>query len=424
MSKSSKKKPPRSQQAPRRVDAPPEPNLHRGVLLVKRLMQIPGPSGQEGAVARHVIGQLQQAGASPAWIVTDNAHEHTPTPGEVGNLILKLPGTLPGPRRLLMAHLDTVPLCVGSRPMQRGLFFRSGNPASGLGADNRAGTAVILLAAMEILRRRLPHPPLTFVWTVQEEPGLQGARLMQLGKLGRPALGFNFDGGVPSRLTIGATGGYRMTITIDGKASHAGGAPERGVSAIAIAALAIAKLHTSGWHGLIEQGNQRGTSNVGYIHGGGPTNVVTDHVVLRAEARSHQRAFRTRIVKQIVQAFRQAAREVVSKEGKRGRVKIEGRLDYEAFLLDEKEPCVQVAEAVLRSVGEWPHHAITNGGLDANWLVAHGIPTVTLGCGQQNPHMRNEGLDIAAFQTACRIALRLATASEHPTDSTPEPQVS
>jgi tripeptide aminopeptidase len=45
-------------------------------------------------------------------------------------------------------------------------------------------------------------------------------------------------------------------------------------------------------------------------------------------------------------------------------------------------------------------------------MTAHGVPTVTLGCGQMNPHTTSERLDVAAFQTACRVALRLATAAE------------
>src|SRR5690606_24046153 len=128
----------------------------------------------------------------------------------------------------------------GSRPVRKGNFVRSANPHTGLGADDRAGAAVVLHAATEILRKKLPHPPLTFLWTVQEETGLQGARCVNVAALGKPQLAFNFDGGSPEKLTIGATGGYRMTITISGIASHAGGAPEQGVSAIAIAAIAIA----------------------------------------------------------------------------------------------------------------------------------------------------------------------------------------
>ena len=69
------------------------------------------------------------------------------------------------------------------------------------------------------------------------------------------------------------------------------------------------------------------------------------------------------------------------------------------------------AEAV-RAEGREPELAVSNGGLDANWLTARGIPTVTLGCGQRNIHTVKEELDIADFHLARRIALRLATAGE------------
>jgi tripeptide aminopeptidase len=57
-----------------------------------------------------------------------------------------------------------------------------------------------------------------------------------------------------------------------------------------------------------------------------------------------------------------------------------------------------------------PVRAISNGGLDANWVNAHGIPAVTLGCGQMNVHTVSEQLNLAEFRSACRIALALATA--------------
>ena len=70
------------------------------------------------------------------------------------------------------------------------------------------------------------------------------------------------------------------------------------------------------------------------------------------------------------------------------------------------------AAAALRAAGLEPELAVANGGLDANWLTAHGFPTVTLGCGQRNIHTTNEQLEIAHFQAARRIALRLATGAE------------
>jgi tripeptide aminopeptidase len=389
-----------------------EPDLARAQQLVLELLTIPGPSGQEAPLVQRVTQRLLDAGAARETLHTDSAHLHSPIGGEVGNLVLKLPGTRRGPRRLLMAHLDTVPLCVGARPVVRGQLVTPADKHTALGADDRAGAAVVLTAALEILRNGLPHPPLTFLWTVQEEIGLYGARSLQLGLLGKPKLAFNFDGGSHEKLTVGATGGYRMDIRITGRASHAGSAPEKGVSAIAIAALAIARLHQEGWHGLIEKQGRTGTSNVGVIRGGEATNVVTPEVLVRAEARSHDPAFRQRIIRTIEKAFRDAARSVRSSEGTVGHVAIEGRLDYESFRLSDGEPCVLAAEAAVRALGDQPFRAISNGGLDANWMTARGIPTVTLGCGQQNPHTTEERLDLAAFRQACRVALRLAVGED------------
>ena len=56
-----------------------------------------------------------------------------------------------------------------------------------------------------------------------------------------------------------------------------------------------------------------------------------------------------------------------------------------------------------------PIHPTANGGLDANWMTAGGIPTVSLGCGQMNAPTVDEQLDVEQFHLACRIALALAT---------------
>jgi tripeptide aminopeptidase len=90
-------------------------------------------------------------------------------------------------------------------------------------------------------------------------------------------------------------------------------------------------------------------------------------------------------------------------------VAIDGRLDYESFRLPDDNPSVLVAEDAIRSLGGNPVRAISNGGLDANWISARGIPTVTLGCGQENAHTPAERLDCAEFRRACDIARKLAT---------------
>lgn len=391
------------------------PDLDAAIKMVMEMMAIPGPSAQEGKIAAYITDKLRRAGAPASAISTDTANKKSTFGGESGNLILKLPGTgdlTRAPRRMLTAHIDTVPLCVGCKPVRKGSRVVPAAKDTALGADDRAGAAAILNAAIGILKHKLPHPPVTFVWLVQEEVGLYGARHLDIKKLGNPKLAFNYDGGSSVKLVVGATGAYRLRFDVHGIASHAGVHPELGVSAITIASVAIAALHRDGWLGLIhKRGPQggKGTSNVGIIQAGAATNVVTNHAMVRAEARSHDPAFRKRIRDAFIDAFESAARQVRSAAGESGRVTVTQSLDYESFKLRDSEPCLLEAEAAIRAQGEEPIRAISNGGLDANWLTAHGIPAVTLGAGQENPHTVDEGLSIHEFQQACRIALSLAT---------------
>ena len=72
-------------------------------------------------------------------------------------------------------------------------------------------------------------------------------------------------------------------------------------------------------------------------------------------------------------------------------MRIDGRLDYEAFLIDPKEPCVKLAEHALKEIGRQPMQAVSNGGLDANRLNAHGNPVRHYG--DPDPGLARFGLD-------------------------------
>lgn len=388
--------------------APLAIDQNAAVALVMKLMSIPGRSREESHVLDFIRTELVDAGVPSSGIEMDTANRRIPGGGEVGNLIVRIPGTRRGSRRLLMAHTDTVPICVGCEPVLDGDKIRS-SVRTGLGGDNRAGVAVVMTAILELLRQGIPHPPLTLFFPVQEEIGLYGARYVSAQKLGNPKFCFNWDGSTPHFITVGATGDYAIEIEIEGAASHAGVHPEKGVSAVAIAALAIADLTANGWHGLIVKGRNRGTSNVGVISGGEATNVVTPHLSLRAEARSHDPVFRQRIVEAYRKAFQKAAKSIKSSDGKSGQVAFNADLKYESFRLDAGEPVVALAKNAISAVGLTPELCVGNGGLDANWMVAHGFPTVTLGCGQHDIHTTQEWLDVPSFLTGCRIGLLLAS---------------
>ncbi len=310
---------------------------------------------------------------------------------------------------MFSAHLDTVPICEGCQPLREGDEVRSANPATGIGADNRTGVSVLLTIIAELKRQMLSHPPLLFCWFVQEEIGLEGSRHLDPQDLSGIAWCCNFDGSSPEKITIGATGGERMEITVHGRASHAGVSPRDGISAIVIASRAIAWLHEGGWLGAIDQPQGKGTANVGVIRGGDATNVVTPEVTIRAEARSHDRAFRQVISDTIIAAFERSASVVKNQKQEAGRVTVSRHVDYDPFRIDETDPVVVAARAAIEAQGREPQLKISDGGLDANWLYRHGVKAVTLGCGQREPHTVSERLNLPDYLTACAAALTMAT---------------
>ena len=181
---------------------------------ILQMVAIPGKSGGEKAVQEFLRNRLLAAGVPQKSIQGDSAHKKSSIGGEVGNLIVKLPGTLRGPRRLLMSHTDTVPLCVGCKPVVEGDRIVTKGRVTALGGDDRAGASVLLTTLETILKHDLPHPPLTFLWTVQEEIGLVGARHVSVSKLGNPKLCFNWDGRSPYAVIIGATGDDAIEIEV------------------------------------------------------------------------------------------------------------------------------------------------------------------------------------------------------------------
>jgi tripeptide aminopeptidase len=396
------------------------PDIHlafdseRAVDRLFRFLSIEGVTGQEAAIGKVVVQELLEAGVPRKAIRFDRAHERIPLPTQTGNLIVELAGTRPGPRRLLMSHLDTVPLCAGARPLRKGKRIVATGPTA-LGGDNRTGVACLVTMAATLRERQLPHLPLTLLFTVREESGLWGARFVDPADLGKPLEAFNIDGRMASEITIGAVGAERWQAEVFGKAAHAGVHPEQGISATLVASLALTQVHRDGWFGKVLQKGREGTANIGSFGGqdgqsaGVASNVVTDYALIRGEARSHDARFVRIITNAYRDAFRAAAKQVCDERGRSAKIRFETRHDYHPFRLKPTAPVVRRALAAAERAGLHPTLRVTNGGLDANWLVRHGIPTVTFGAGQNNIHTVDEYVDVAEFANACRMALAVAT---------------
>ena len=99
--------------------------------LVTQMMAIPGKSGEESEIAQFIVDQLKQYGITDEQIQFDDAHTQSDIlEGQTGNLIVNIPGNTDQPRRLMMAHIDTVPLCVGCQPVREGEVIKSADPTT------------------------------------------------------------------------------------------------------------------------------------------------------------------------------------------------------------------------------------------------------------------------------------------------------
>ena len=379
-----------------------------------RFLAVEGVTGEEKAIAEAVIDELKKVSVPESAIRFDTAHKKIPLPTQTGNLLVELPGTRKGPRLLFSTHLDTVPLCAGAKPRREGNLI-VGDGTTALGGDNRTGCAVLVSLVETLLKHKLPHPPITLLFTVREESGLHGARELDPKDLGGAAMCFNVDGKFAAELITGAVGQENWDVEITGKAAHAGVAPDKGISATLVASIALTEAHRGGWFGKVVKPDGNGTSNPG-IFGGKPgkpagdaTNVVTDYVHIVGEARSPKATFATAICEAYRAAFAKAQGEVKDADGGTAAVKFTSKPSYPPFNVPDDHAAVKHAKKAAETLGLKATTVFSNGGLDANWLDKHGVPTVTIGAGQYEIHTIKEYVDLAEFAQGCRLAVALAT---------------
>src|SRR5699024_6350140 len=130
-----------------------------------------------------------------------------------------------------------------------------------------------------IKEENIPHGDIEIAFTIYEEGGLYGSKNLDYSKI-NAQLGFVLDsGGSPGEIIVEGPAQNKINVKFIGKEAHAGVAPEEGVSAIQIASEAISNMR-------LLRIDEETTANVGIISGGKATNIVTNEVIIEAEARS------------------------------------------------------------------------------------------------------------------------------------------
>ncbi|MCE3202079.1 M20/M25/M40 family metallo-hydrolase [Paenibacillus sonchi] len=338
------------------------------------LVRVDSETGNERQIADVLIEKFSALGLTA---IEDDSKERT---GHgAGNLFVTWPaeeGTA-APKLLFTCHMDTVVPGKNIQPSLGEDGWITSDGSTILGSDDKAGLAALFEAIRVIQEQKLAHGQIQFVITAGEESGLLGARNMDPSHLDAE-FGFALDSnGEVGAIAVAAPAQAKVTMQIFGKSAHAGVNPEDGISAIQVASKAISAMKL----GRIDNET---TANIGKFAGGGPTNVVCDHVQLDAEARS--------IVQEKVELQIASMREALETTAREYCAESEFRSEiiYPAFSFNEHDPVVQLAERAITSMGLTPRRFPSGGGSDANVFNGLKVPTVNLAVGYENIHTTKE----------------------------------
>ena len=348
----------------------------RMVQAFLELVAIDSPSGDEEAIAAELERRLLALGLE----CSQDPH---------GNVLARMPGE--GEPLLLSAHMDTVEPGRGIKPVWDGPDTIRSDGSTILGADNKAGCAVILEVIQSAIEDGARTRPIEVAISRGEEIGLVGAQNMDYSRISAKVAIVIDSGGPPSSIQGQAPYHYTYTVEVHGRAAHAGVEPEKGIPAITIAAEAVLGL---------PQGRMdfETTGNVGTIHGGLVRNAVPEHAVIEGEMRSME-------FEKVDTLVTQAKDHLAEVQARHPDARIDGRfhLGYPGYKLEPGDPAADLLFGVLRDLGMEPDPHPVGGGTDGNIFRGHGIASIVIGRGGYNQHTKDEYLVVPEMLECARV---------------------
>ena len=199
-------------------------------------VQIDSETHFEREMTARLVADLEALGLP---VTTDEAGKAAGSDG--ANVYCHLEGDPNSDCILFSAHMDTVTPGKGVRPQIRdGYIYSDGTTI--LGADDKSGIAAILEALRTLLESGVPHRPMDILFTIREEGGLNGSANVDYGRL-KAKYGVVLDASNDvGKIVSSAPGQIRIYADIYGRKAHAGSDPEKGVSAIQAAAVAVSRM--------------------------------------------------------------------------------------------------------------------------------------------------------------------------------------
>ena len=263
---------------------------------------------------------------------------------------------------LVLGHYDTV---YASGTLAKMPFRTAAGRAYGPGVFDMKAGIVQALSALDAIQQAgaAISKTIVFLWTSDEEIGSESSRKLLEAEAKRSDAVFVLEPslGPKGLLKTARKGVGDAEIIVQGRASHAGLAPEKGVNAIHELALQIALVKK--WNDV-----KRGVSvNVGLVAGGTRPNVIPDHAKAVLDLRALRATDMQRIEKQLrgLRPILSGAKLTV--RGGFNRAPLERKISADLF---------QRASILAKSMGFTLGEATVGGGSDGNLTAALGIPTL------------------------------------------------
>lgn len=337
------------------------------------LVKIDSESGNEKQIAETLADQLGNLGFTVHKLEMPEGYTNG------FNLYARLEGKLDD-SILLSCHMDTVAPGNGIEPVIEDGIIRSAGDTI-LGGDDKSGIAAIMEAVRVIKEQNADHKTIELAFTVYEEGGLFGSKFYDMTHVSsNKAIVLDSGGPIGTIINV-APGQQSLKITIKGRPAHAGLAPETGISAIGVAADAIANMK-------LLRIDEETTANIGTVSGGQATNIVMPELHIAAEARSLCDDKLAAQVQHMVDTFQAAA----DKHG--AELEIESKRAYNAFKIEETDQHIIDVKGAFEAIGIEPQCQPTGGGSDANNFFAKGVNTLNLSTGMAKVHTTEEYIAI------------------------------
>ena len=368
-------------------------------------------------MARLLVEELHGLGIDNAFM-DDTCYVYASVPATPGCEHLPAIG--------LIAHMDTTPDMTGKDVKPQVLHYEGGdlvlNPEQNivmkgsdfpelqkfvgqdlvcsdgttlLGADDKAGIAIILQAVEELLAENAPHGAIKLGFTPDEEIGL-GASNFDVKGFGAD-FAYTLDGGDITDYEYETFNAAKSVVTVHGFSIHPGTSKDRMKNALLIAMEYNALLpaletpaHTEGYEGFFHLQEMHGK-----VEEAAMEYIIRDHSMER---------FRQRV------AAMDAAAEQINRRYGAGTVMVDTKDQYYNMyeVLKDHMEIVELAEAAMKGAGiATPTHSPIRGGTDGCVLTYHGLLCPNLPSAGHNAHGRFGDAPVESLNTGVRTVKQL-----------------